>query len=303
LSYTATNYLGNSATNSRTLVVADRTPPLLTLPGANPMILTNGQPFVDPGATATDSCAGNLTGSIQVSGTVNTLFPGSYNVTYSVTDPSGNSATNNRTVLVVAAPSLSGIAGPLVATNPFTATVVAQLSANVNPNGLPSAAWFQFGLTTFYPAKYDPVALPAAYTSSNVTLLTPELSRSLIYHWQVVASNAVGFTFGPDQTIFEPAYYTLAGDIDGDGFVSQSDLNAVLSNYFGTNALYMTNVTGLGHSNVTFQLTNSLAGSFSVQVSTNLVNWQPIDSAIPVFEFTDTNAPGSPTRYYRLSWP
>jgi hypothetical protein len=301
LTYITTNF-AVTYTNSRTLVVVDSTPPTITLLATNPMYLPVGTPFVDPGATATDSCAGDLTGSIQVSGTVNNAVLGGYTLTYSVTDPSGNSASSNRTVFVVSAPSLSGFAAPLVDTNPFTATVTAQLSATVNPNGLATTVYFQWGLKD-YVVRFDPIALPPAYTSSNSTSLLSDISRSVVYHWQVVASNAMGVTYSPDQTVFTPGLYILAGDLNGDGIVSQSELNAVLSNYFGANALYMTNVGGLGHSNVTFQLTNSLAGGFSVQVSSNLINWQPINSAIPVFEFTDTNAPGSPTRYYRLSWP
>ena len=300
ITYTATNN-GIALTNSRTVIVGDTTAPALSLLGANPLQWIAGTPFVDPGATASNSCAGDLTGSIQVTGTVNTAVPGSYTLTYSVTDPTGNSTTSKRTVLVVSAPSLGGFAESIVSNNPVTATVTAQLSATVNPNGLASTAWFQYGLNTSYSAS-NALVLPAVYTSSNLTSLVPALSRSVIYHWRAVGSNAVGVTFGPDQTVFAPGL-TLAGDLNGNGFVSQSDLNAVLSNYFGTNALYMTNVTGLGHSNVTFQLTNSLEGGFSVQVSTNLIDWQPLDTAIPVFEFTDTNAPAGPTRYYRLSWP
>ena len=36
----------------------------------------------------------------------------------------------------------------------------------------------------------------------------------------------------------------------------------------------MTNVAGLGGTNVTFALTNSIAGAFSVEVTTNLSSWQ-----------------------------
>ena len=40
----------------------------------------------------------------------------------------------------------------------------------------------------------------------------------------------------------------------------------MFSNYFATRpALYMTNVAGLGGTNVTFALTNSFAGAFSVE--------------------------------------
>ena len=83
-----------------------------------------------------------------------------------------------------------------------------------------------------------------------------------------------------------------------------NELNTVLSNYFPTSPwLYMTNVAGLGGTNVTFALTNSLEGAFSVEYTTNFSIWQFLGPAIPRYEFNDTNAPTLPARYYRLRWP
>jgi hypothetical protein len=230
--------------------------------------------------------------------------PGIYNLTYAVTDPHGNAATNTRSVVVVAAPSLGGVGASFVATNADTAIIAAQLGANVNPNGLPTTAYIQFGLNTSYSAPMPLTTnFPAVYTAGNISALVGNLSRAVVYHWRVVGSNSLGVTASPDQLLPVPGLYA-AGDFNGDGIVSPGELNGVLSNYFATSPwLYLTNVAGLGQSNVTFQLTNSLEGAFSVQVSTNLNDWQPIGSAIPFYKFTDTNAPGAPTRYYRLQWP
>ena len=97
---------------------------------------------------------------------------------------------------------------------------------------------------------------------------------------------------------------SVPGDLNGDGIVSQAELNAVYGNYV-TNSpwLYMTNVAGLGGTNVTFTLTNSLAGVYTVEYSTNLNDWLPLGPATPRHEFTDTNAPALPQRYYRLRYP
>jgi len=96
------------------------------------------------------------------------------------------------------------------------------------------------------------------------------------------------------------------GDSNGDGIVNQDELNAVLANYFSTSPwLQMTNAAGLGGTNVTFALTDDLAGAFSVEYTTNLnsPNWQPLGLATPRYLFADTNAPSEPQRYYRLRWP
>ena len=86
--------------------------------------------------------------------------------------------------------------------------------------------------------------------------------------------------------------------------MDQIELNTVLSNYFPNSPfLRMTNVAGLGGTNVTFALSNSTAGAFGVEYTTNLMDWLFLGPATPRYEFTDTNAPTNPQRYYRLRWP
>ena len=63
----------------------------------------------DPGYAATDAEDGDLTGSVQISGSVDTNTMGAYSVTYSVTDSSGNSASVTRTVHVVKGSSLQDL--------------------------------------------------------------------------------------------------------------------------------------------------------------------------------------------------
>ena len=75
-------------------------PPVITLVGANPLSLTVGTPFIDPGATATDTEDGVITNRIIASSTVNTNISGTYNVLYTVTDSGGLSASTTRTVIV-----------------------------------------------------------------------------------------------------------------------------------------------------------------------------------------------------------
>jgi len=92
---------GNLSTCTATVTVVDTTPPVLTLNGADPMTVECHTGFVDPGATANDACAGNLTNAITITGSVNANVVGSYTLTYKVSDPSGNMATKTRTVIVV----------------------------------------------------------------------------------------------------------------------------------------------------------------------------------------------------------
>ncbi len=85
---------------TRIVTVEDTVAPVITLNGANPMVVGFGTVFTDPGATASDGCAGDLTSSIVVTGSVDTNTVGFYALTYTVSDPSGHSDTEVRTVEV-----------------------------------------------------------------------------------------------------------------------------------------------------------------------------------------------------------
>ena len=100
VTYTATDASGNEATAvTRTVNVVDTTAPVITLTGDNPVTIELGDTYTDEGATATDE-SGDIT--VTTSGTVDTSIVGSYTVTYTATDSSGNEATAVvRTVNVV----------------------------------------------------------------------------------------------------------------------------------------------------------------------------------------------------------
>lgn len=102
--YTASSILGAVSSSTRTVEVVDTTAPSLSLNGAATVTIEEGELYTDAGATATDSCEGTITGDIIATSTVHTAVPGSYTVTYTVTDASGNDAAAvQRTVVVEAA--------------------------------------------------------------------------------------------------------------------------------------------------------------------------------------------------------
>jgi hypothetical protein len=101
ITYTATDRTGHTASATQKVTVVDTTAPVVTLTGANPMTVECHTGFTDPGATANDNCAGNVTSGISVTGSVNANVPGTYTLTYSVGDGHGNTGTAARTVNVV----------------------------------------------------------------------------------------------------------------------------------------------------------------------------------------------------------
>ncbi|HOX57255.1 MAG TPA: FG-GAP-like repeat-containing protein [Candidatus Paceibacterota bacterium] len=146
---------------------------------------------------------------------------------------------------------------------------------------------------------------------------TAALPVGVPLYWsvQAVDSAFAGSPFAPEagfRLVQAPPLLTAVtntslpfGDTSGDGIVDQLELNVVLSNYFATSPwLHLTNVAGLGGTNVTFALTDDpVAGAFGVEYTTNFADWHFLGPATPRYLFTDTNAPAVPQRHYRLRWP
>jgi prepilin-type N-terminal cleavage/methylation domain-containing protein len=80
----------------------DLIPPVITLNGNSIVSINIGEIYSDAGSSAIDNTDGDITNKIVTSGTVNTSIPGSYSITYTVTDTAGNTSTVTRTVKVLA---------------------------------------------------------------------------------------------------------------------------------------------------------------------------------------------------------
>jgi hypothetical protein len=243
---------------------------------------------------------------VASSDNVNTNALGSYQVNYFVTNKYGVVATTSRNVLVIDSPTIANPSASLLATNAADALRIVRFTASVNPNGSPTMVSIAYGLTAGYGAVSSTNILPGLFTPQTTAIDVP-LSPGFNFHWRVAATNGIdsipGSAFSPDQLFAIPAAFLL-GDANGDGIVDQSELDAVYANYLPNSPwLLMTNVVGLGETNVTFALSNSLLGGYSVEVSTNLMDWQFLGPATPRYLFSDPNSTSAPQRYYRLRYP
>lgn len=80
----------------------DTIPPVLSLVGNATIELEAGTSYTDSGANATDNVDGDISARVSSSGSVDANATGTYSITYTVTDSSGNNATPViRTVTVV----------------------------------------------------------------------------------------------------------------------------------------------------------------------------------------------------------
>lgn len=234
LSYNVSDTAGNNATTvTRTVIVADTIAPVLTLNGTDPLAHEQGTAFVDPGATATDSFEGDLSGSVVVTGTVDINTAGSYVLSYDVQDTAGNNAaTITRTVNVAdtAAPVITVLGNnPLtheqgtVFTDPgATATDTVDGSVTVTVGG---AVINESTIAGSYIITYD--AVDTATNASPQETRTVNVVDTQVPVITLTGGNTIDHPIG--QLFVDPGYTATDvadGDITGSVVVSGTlDIN------------------------------------------------------------------------------
>jgi plastocyanin len=97
--------------------------------------------------------------------------------------------------------TLSPTGPPVVTTNP--ATLIASFSATLNgsldPHGLTTSVYFQYGTTTSY-GSTTPMQSQTGNTYRNISANISSISASTVYHFRIVATNSAGTRFGSDRT-------------------------------------------------------------------------------------------------------
>ena len=97
--YSVTDSNGATTTKSIAVIVKSNDKPVIS--GTDNASIKEGTSFDSmKGVTATDKEDGNITKHIKVTGSVDTNKPGTYELTYTVTDKNGNSTTTKRTITV-----------------------------------------------------------------------------------------------------------------------------------------------------------------------------------------------------------
>jgi hypothetical protein len=77
----------------------------------------------------------------------------------------------------------------------------ATLSGSVHPHSLDSSYYYEYGGTDRYGSRTETTALASATWARSAPAAVSGLAGRTTYHYRLVATNALGTTYGPDQTV------------------------------------------------------------------------------------------------------
>ncbi len=192
------------ATNGGEGPTPDSIPPVISLLGDSTVSIVVGSTYTEPGVTAIDDTDGVITSRVVKGGVVNTSVPGTYTLTYNVTDTAGNHAVQvMRTVVVTAVESI-----------PITSTNVTISAENKNVSVTPETIALGAPITVSVPssetnATVSVAQLITATVTGNVTTSTlPQLNISA---QTALGANPIQVVIPQGVTISAPA----SGNWDG----------------------------------------------------------------------------------------
>ena len=145
--------------------------------------------------TAPQSHTGNT--SLNISANVSGLTAiTTYHFRIVSTNSAGTRYGSDRTFT-----TLSPTGFPLVTTKPATnvATFAATLNGLLDPHGLTTSVYFQYGRTTNY-GNRTPNQTKTGNNYQNVSANISGLTANTTYHFRIVATNSVGTRYGSDRT-------------------------------------------------------------------------------------------------------
>jgi len=216
--------------------------PVITIIGDNPMHLTVGDTFTDPGATAVDDRDGDLTVSIQTISNVVTSIAGNYAVIYTVTDSDGNTASATRSVVVdTPAADITAPVITLIGDNPLYLNIGENFSdpgatAQDDTDGdLTASIQIISNVDTSVVGSYT-----VSYSVTDVAGNTASATRSVVVDTPAADITAPVITLIGDN----PFYLNIGENFSDPGATAQDDIDGDLTASIQTTSNVDTSVVG-----------------------------------------------------------
>jgi hypothetical protein len=175
--------------------------------------------------------------------------------------------------------TLSATGRPVVTTNPatFIASYSATLDGSLDPHGLSTTVYFQYGTTTSYGLTTS-LHTKSGNTYQNISANISGLAAGTRYHFRIVATNSAGTTYGADRTfttlsaagppvvITDPATNVISSSATLDGTVDPHGLTTSVHFQYGTTTSYGLTTANQSFGGNTYQ--NASAGITGLSGST-----------------------------------
>jgi len=111
----------------------------------------------------------------------------------------GGGTSGNSNIINVTTLSPTGFPGAITNSADMVQMFSARLKGSVNPHGLSTTVYFQYGRTPAYGSR-TPNQTKTGSTYQNVSAILPNLSSRTTYHFRVVATNSFGTRYGGDKS-------------------------------------------------------------------------------------------------------
>jgi hypothetical protein len=242
VTFTATDAATNTSTKTATITVDDNTAPVITLTGSNTVTLNIGEDYAELGATAVDNVDGNTLTVLIDSSAVNNSIPGTYVVTYNVTDNAGNICEEIvRTISVVdiLAPvitvpgSITVDATDSSGTAATNAAIAAFLNAASASDDVDDSVTVTHDAPTTFPLGETIVTFTATDASNNTSTKTATITvdDNTAPVITLAGSDAVTLNIGED---YAELGATAVDNVDGNTLTVLIDSSAVNNSIPGT---------------------------------------------------------------------
>ncbi|MGE5336035.1 MAG: hypothetical protein ACM3JL_01265, partial [Nitrososphaerota archaeon] len=176
-----------------------------------------------------DSSPGNFipgTGPVEIE--VSGLSPGTtYHFRIVAENPSGTVVGSDQTFSTIGKPSVeTGDVSGITATG-------GTLNGEVNPRGLGTTYYFEYGATEAYGSKTAGGNAGSGTANTSVSDVLGTLSPGTTYHYRLVATNLLGTTNGADRTFVTPLTFGAVFGGSGSGAGQLAAPNATATDAAG----------------------------------------------------------------------